>query len=158
MHKICTAIVASTDAPSTEASVQSGVLVVTCPTTGREFSTGILTDTESLVQVQLAHVATKSYCPHCNIEHLWWTRDAKLVGPLPSDKVGAAQKGASLADSLEVLVRTAIEQTEGKARAAFYRADDEESALHHIIGSKASPSTNRNHRRHLSLIQIGWPL
>jgi GAF domain-containing protein len=33
---------------------------------------------------------------------------------------------------LEVLVHTAVEQAGGKARAAFYRADDEGRALHHV--------------------------
>ena len=39
-----------------------------------------------------------------------------------------------IADSLQVLVRGAIEQTGGKARAAFYLADDSGRTLHHITG------------------------
>jgi GAF domain-containing protein len=40
----------------------------------------------------------------------------------------------SLAESLEVLVNTAIERAGGKVRAAFYLADASGNALHHIIG------------------------
>jgi hypothetical protein len=46
----------------------------------------------------------------------------------------AAVNGASLADQLEVLVRTAVEHADGTARAAFYLADAAGRELHHIIG------------------------
>jgi hypothetical protein len=42
--------------------------------------------------------------------------------------------GASFAETLDVLVRTAMQQTEGDARAAFYIADADGAALHHVIG------------------------
>jgi hypothetical protein len=45
----------------------------------------------------------------------------------------AAENRSSLADMLDVLVGTAIEQTEGKARAAFYLADPSGAELRHII-------------------------
>jgi hypothetical protein len=45
-----------------------------------------------------------------------------------------ARNGASLAGQLEVLVRTAIEHADGKARAAFYLADAAARELHHIVG------------------------
>jgi hypothetical protein len=45
-----------------------------------------------------------------------------------------AVNGASLADLLKVLVRAAIEHTDGKARAAFYLADVAGLELRHIIG------------------------
>lgn len=51
-----------------------------------------------------------------------------------AQSAGAAGNRASLAELLEVLVHAAIEQTDGKARAAFYLADGEGSALHHITG------------------------
>ena len=59
---------------------------------------------------------------------------AELVDTSPSDTAGMAENGASLAELLKVLVRTAIEQAGGKARAAFYLADAEGNALHHITG------------------------
>jgi hypothetical protein len=60
---------------------QTGVLVVKCPTTGKEFSTGIQTDADSFAL--LPQELTRSRCPHCNLEHTWWTKDAKLIGALP---------------------------------------------------------------------------
>jgi hypothetical protein len=45
-----------------------------------------------------------------------------------------AENRSSLADMLDVLVGAAIEQTEGKARAAFYLADPSGAELRHIIG------------------------
>ena len=41
---------------------------------------------------------------------------------------------ASFAEILDVLVRTAMQQTEGDARAAFYIADAGGAALYHVIG------------------------
>jgi hypothetical protein len=121
---------------------QTGVLVVTCPTTHKDFSTGILTDTDSLALTP--QDLTRSYCPHCRREHSWLPKDAKLVPALPqSEWVESAHRedattslqhvnGASLSDLLDVLVRTAIQKTEGEARAAFYIAKG--NTLHHVTG------------------------
>ena len=66
---------------------ETGVLVITCPTTGKDFSTGILTDQASLALTP--RELTHSHCPHCGVEHAWWTKDAKLVPALPqSDQIG----------------------------------------------------------------------
>jgi hypothetical protein len=54
--------------------------------------------------------------------------DAILRPPSPESN------GASLADLLQGLVHIAIEQAKGKARAAFYLANSERTALHHITG------------------------
>jgi hypothetical protein len=51
---------------------------------------------------------------------------------------GVAPKRASLAELLEVLVCIAIEHAGGKARAAFYLADDEGARLHHLVGMTPS--------------------
>jgi len=123
---------AGRERPSAKTSAQSGVLVVTCPTTGREFSTGVLVDTESLVQ--LPYASANSYCPHCSIEHVWWTKDAKLVGASLCGIVSPARNRASLVELLEVLVQAAIEHAGDNARAAFYRTNDVGSALYHITG------------------------
>jgi GAF domain-containing protein len=53
----------------------------------------------------------------------WITPEA----PAPAD-------AGQLADRLGVLVRTAVEFTHGKARAAFYLADREGKTLHHVTG------------------------
>ena len=124
---------------------QTGVLVITCPNTGKDFSTGILTDEASLTLTP--QELTRSHCPHCGTEHSWWTKEARLVPALPQSEwvefahaetaKSASQNGeilrpASLSDLLSVLVRTAIVNTEGEARAAFYIANGDK--LHHVIG------------------------
>jgi hypothetical protein len=58
----------------------------------------------------------------------------KALTSLQLRKLTAARSGASLADVLEILVHTAIDLTGGRARAAFYRANDNGSELHHITG------------------------
>ena len=67
--------------PAAETLPETGVLVVICPTTGRKFSTGILTDTDSLAL--LPQELIRSRCPHCNDAHAWETKDARLVAALP---------------------------------------------------------------------------
>jgi hypothetical protein len=67
-----------------------GVLLFKCPETGRTFSTGIQTD-EDTVQ-KLPEVLTRSMCPHCGLEHLWWTREAILVDALPPSEWVENQK------------------------------------------------------------------
>ena len=56
------------------------VIMLTCPATGRDFSTGIHTDEDNFRK--LPDTVTKATCPHCRQEHSWWTREAKL-----SDKI-----------------------------------------------------------------------
>src|SRR5215470_13202953 len=45
-----------------------------------------------------------------------------------------SNRGMSLADLLKVLSHAAVEQAEGRARAAFYLANSEQTALHHVAG------------------------
>jgi len=63
-----------------------GALLLKCPKTGKNFSTGIQAEgntVEKLPQVQM-----RSKCPHCGLEHLWWTREATLAEAiLPSEWV-----------------------------------------------------------------------
>jgi hypothetical protein len=53
-----------------------GVLMLQCPKTGREFSTGIHIDEESYKR--LPDTVTKATCPHCGQLHSWWTREARI--------------------------------------------------------------------------------
>jgi hypothetical protein len=53
-----------------------GVLMLKCPQTGREFSTGIHLEEDSFKR--LPDTVTKAACPHCSQLHRWWTRDARL--------------------------------------------------------------------------------
>ena len=53
-----------------------GVLLIKCPKTGREFSTGIQVAAETLVRVPQEFTHTR--CPYCKAEHSWLPREAEL--------------------------------------------------------------------------------
>jgi hypothetical protein len=56
--------------------VLMGVLMLRCSATGREFSTGIYADEESLRTP--ADTLHKAECPHCGKQHSWRTSEARL--------------------------------------------------------------------------------
>jgi endogenous inhibitor of DNA gyrase (YacG/DUF329 family) len=71
-----------------------GVVMITCPTTGRAVPTGIETDQQSFDA--LPDTLSRSKCPHCGAEHVWWTREAWLAadgGDLPRLVVGQRARG-----------------------------------------------------------------
>ena len=53
-----------------------GALMIRCPETGKEFSTGIETDQQSLDLIP-ATVA-QALCPYCGGNHTWSKREARL--------------------------------------------------------------------------------
>jgi hypothetical protein len=53
-----------------------GALMIRCPVTGREFSTGIETDRHTLELIP--DTVTQSLCPHCGMPHSWSKLDARL--------------------------------------------------------------------------------
>ena len=61
-----------------------GVLLARCPVTGKKFSTGIQVETTTIDT--LPQVRTRSYCPYCEAEHVWWTSDAFLVEVIPASE------------------------------------------------------------------------
>jgi hypothetical protein len=54
-----------------------GVVMIRCPNTGRDISTGIDTDQASFDR--FPDVLSHSRCPMCGLEHGWWKREAHLV-------------------------------------------------------------------------------
>jgi hypothetical protein len=62
-------------APGQENGVS--VIMVKCPNTGRELSTGIETDQAGFDR--LPRMLTYSRCPLCRLEHAWWKREAWLA-------------------------------------------------------------------------------
>ena len=60
-----------------------GVIVVKCPVSGRDFSTGIKIDRDDFRL--LPEVLTHSHCPYCSLEHSWWTREGRFVEALSPD-------------------------------------------------------------------------
>jgi hypothetical protein len=59
-----------------------GIVVITCPHTGQDISTGIEIDQASFEK--LPEVLVRSTCPHCGMQHSWWTREAKLSADRPT--------------------------------------------------------------------------
>jgi hypothetical protein len=60
-----------------------GVLLVKCPATGKEFSTGINADRGNLVGLRA--IVAASICPHCGAEHAWRLEDARYVDAVSPD-------------------------------------------------------------------------
>jgi len=58
-----------------------GVLLIRCTKTGRQFSTGIHVDAETLARVPQEY--THTHCPHCKSYHFWLPREATLVDAIP---------------------------------------------------------------------------
>jgi hypothetical protein len=61
---------------------QVSVVMVRCPTTGRELSTGIEMDTATFERLPEIH--SEIECPICRHDHIWSTREAWLGNPPPS--------------------------------------------------------------------------
>jgi len=59
-----------------------GVMMVRCPITGRELSTGVQMDARTFEQ--LPETRTQLTCPICKIDHVWSTREAWFDNPPPS--------------------------------------------------------------------------
>jgi hypothetical protein len=57
--------------------VDMGILMLNCPATGKEFSTGIFTDAKTFNN--LPNMATKAACPHCGQEHRWCAKEARFL-------------------------------------------------------------------------------
>ena len=62
-----------------------GVIMVKCPNTGRELSTGIETDEAGFAR--LPRLLTYSLCPLCRLEHAWWKREAWLADGETSEAI-----------------------------------------------------------------------
>jgi hypothetical protein len=68
---------------------QMGGVMISCPNTGKEISTGIETDPSSFES--LPDVLTHSRCPMCGLEHAWWKGEAWLTAIDPSsERTGTA--------------------------------------------------------------------
>jgi hypothetical protein len=60
-----------------------GVLLVKCPVTGREFSSGIQVERDEVKR--FPNSLTQSHCPYCGLEHVWWTSEGRFVETLPPE-------------------------------------------------------------------------
>jgi hypothetical protein len=67
-----------------------GVIMTTCPSTGREFETGIETDRRTF-ELTPAFVA-RSHCPLCGMDHVWSRKDAWLCETMEYPDILAVQE------------------------------------------------------------------
>jgi hypothetical protein len=51
-----------------------GLIMIHCPQTGREISTGIEVDTAAHSRSPVFF--SRSYCPICKVDHVWFAKDA----------------------------------------------------------------------------------
>jgi hypothetical protein len=58
------------------------IVMVRCPATGRELSTGIEMDAATFER--LPEIRAQIRCPACCLDHTWSTREAWLGNPAPS--------------------------------------------------------------------------
>jgi endogenous inhibitor of DNA gyrase (YacG/DUF329 family) len=67
-----------------------GLLMLKCPTTGREVSSGIHVEEDGLEM--LADTVTQAACPHCGASHGWSTHAASLANRIEPSRpsVGGA--------------------------------------------------------------------
>ena len=54
-----------------------GVLLIRCPHTGRDLTTGIRIDPQTFSRIP--QVSAQTRCPHCRSVHFWFPREAKFV-------------------------------------------------------------------------------
>ena len=59
-----------------------GVVMIKCPKTGREISTGITTDRVRFNSTPVFFAST--YCPMCRTTHEWFAKDAWVCEPAPN--------------------------------------------------------------------------
>lgn len=60
----------------------ASVVMVRCPTTGHELSTGVEMDTATFERLPDIHSQMK--CPVCGLDHNWSTQEAWMGNPAPS--------------------------------------------------------------------------
>ncbi len=60
------------------------MIVYTCPKTGRDISSGVLTDEDSFAHLPHERVTVK--CTECGDLHEYWTSEARLASEPASDK------------------------------------------------------------------------
>jgi len=59
-----------------------GVLLIFCPRTGKEFSTGVQVDCFDQANI-LPDVRAWARCPYCYTEHAWRPKNARFVELAP---------------------------------------------------------------------------
>jgi hypothetical protein len=72
-----------------------GIMMLRCPMTDRNFSTGINADRDSFRLISDAMIVAR--CPYCARDHAWRPNDAWLAESIPSSECPAPAFRAALA-------------------------------------------------------------
>jgi hypothetical protein len=81
-------------------------LLIMCPVTDSPISTGIETDQSSVDR--LPDVLSRTRCPKCGREHVWWPREAWLSDAPKSDDAPPRPASAIGQDGVAEAVRGAV--------------------------------------------------
>ena len=92
-----------------------GVVMIKCPNTAREISTGIVTDRASFESTPVFFAQV--YCPICRTEHEWFAKDAWVCdAPSLERAMGAAMKLDRLSLVIFRIVLLIVWRATGAAR------------------------------------------
>jgi hypothetical protein len=72
-----------------------GAVMVRCPETGRDISTGIVTDRKSFAATPVFFA--RVYCPICRTEHEWFAKEAWVCEAEPRRRAGDADRSGRAA-------------------------------------------------------------
>jgi hypothetical protein len=68
-----------------------GVLIIKCPVTGKDISTGVETDAEGFDR--MPNLVSYAHCSDCMTDHAWRPLDAKLVEVWPPARRSPPSRG-----------------------------------------------------------------
>jgi hypothetical protein len=64
-----------------------GIVMIRCPKTGREISTGM--EVDATIFSAMPVFFARSYCPMCRAEHEWFAKEAWVCEALPAQAQGS---------------------------------------------------------------------
>ncbi len=67
-----------------------GIVMVKCPQTGHDISTGIIADRDSFNATPVFF--SQVYCPLCRVEHEWFAKEAWVCDPRRSHRRNGRHK------------------------------------------------------------------
>jgi hypothetical protein len=71
-----------------------GILVITCPNTGREIETGLEVDSRTYQSIPM--LFSRTYCSTWRTNHVWFAKDAKVVDEVATRAVQRSASGAPI--------------------------------------------------------------
>ena len=98
-----------------------GVVMIKCPKTGREISTGITTDRVRFNSTPVFFAST--YCPICRATHEWFAKDAWVCDSTPSSPQERRRLAAPF-DALAPIVTQGVAESAEAPSKALLESDE----------------------------------